>query len=124
MNRNSLLYKVLRNLDSFQFVYRGLEPDFDQLDFLRDERKLFSDKGLIRARMTMLPGTDMALVAAVKELGGWDAIMQPSFVVTEEVYSRLERAGFSREQLDKSREFNADPSGYRFRAQNQRYPST
>lgn len=112
MNKNSIFYKFLRNIDIFVYVNRGLIPDLERLDFVREERKLFSDGGLLRISMSIIPGTDGQLKATVKALGGWDLLMQPSFIVTEEVYSKLEGSGLGREQLDRSRAYIAKSSGY------------
>lgn len=112
MNKNSKFYKFLRNIDCFVFVNRGLIPDLERLDFVREERKFFSDEGLIRISMSIIPGTDRSLKTAVKALGGWDLITHPSFLVTEDVYSRLEAAGLSRKVFDKSRAYLAKSTSY------------
>ncbi|CAN5600404.1 hypothetical protein BH11CYA1_BH11CYA1_28600 [soil metagenome] len=122
MNRTSILFQFLRRIDIFVYCMRGLAMDYDRLDFNQNERQLFSDEGLLRTSMSVIPWTDRTLASAVRELGGWGKIVQRSFVVTDEVYSKLEQAGFSREQFDKSREYLADPQAYWQRAQKRRYP--
>lgn len=112
MKRSSVFYNFLRKIDVFVYVNRGLIPDLKRLDFVREERQLFSDEGLLRISMSIIPGTDGRLKATVKALGGWQVLMQPSFIVTEEVYSKLERSGLGREQFDKSRAYIANPSRY------------
>lgn len=44
MNKNSKFYKFLRNIDCFVFVNRGLIPDLERLDFVREEQKFFQTK--------------------------------------------------------------------------------
>ncbi len=112
MKKRSIFKRLLQNVDAFIFVNRGLIPDLQRLDFVREKRKLFSDEGLIRISMSIIPGTDRSLKAAVKALGGWDLITHPSFSVTEDVYSKLEAASLSRNVFDKSRAYLANSSGY------------
>lgn len=121
MDRTSKVFKLLRDIDITLTVWRGLLPDFQRLAFVYEERKLFSDDGLIKIGLSMIPGTERPLKAAVKKLGGWNHIVSPSFTVTEEVYSTLESAGLSRERFNKTREYLGDPVGYVNKAKQRRH---
>ncbi len=115
------LHNLLRKVDIFWYVNHGYIPDFRLLDFVHQERQLFSKSGLIRRQLSIIPFTDRKLKAAVIKLGGWEAIIAPQFEVTEEVYAALEKAGFERDQFDLSRKYLANPSLYHSEALTERY---
>ncbi len=120
VSRTSRLYRTVRRIDSFLYVFLGYIPDFRQLDFVHERRELFTKEGLIKQELSLIPFTDRALKSAVKELGGWQWIMSEDFKPTEEVYKKLEAAGFAREKYEKSRAYLKDPTGYRRRALDER----
>jgi|GEM_PF-1538938 len=112
---------LLKKVDIAWYVSHGFVPDFRKLDFVYEERRLFSKSGLIRTHLSVIPFVDGKLKAAVKKLGGWNVICAPQFEVTEEVYVALEKAGFEREQFDLSRKYLANRSLYHSEALAKRY---
>lgn len=108
----SFLRKIVEKLDRVWYVYHGFLPDFKRLDFVYGGRALFSTEGLIRTHLSIIPGVDNRLKRVVKELGGWDSVMNPNRELTSEAYQKLCEAGFTEEQLRSSREFLANPVEY------------
>lgn len=106
-------YKLIRRIDTFWLFLSGYTPDFERLEFFHQERKFFTKDALIKEQLSLIPGTEMSLKSAVRHFGGWERLMDSQIELNEEIYEQLEKSGFSREQVDLSRRFLADPKGYR-----------
>ncbi len=107
LNRKSFLFKSLQRLDIQLYVLRGFVPDFERLDWVHEKRPLFSDEGLVKLTLSLIPGTEAKLKKTVSAMGGWDKIVDPNFFVSDEVFSRLEEAGLNRIQFQKTRRYYA-----------------
>lgn len=112
----SPIYEVLWKIDSLWLHLNGFCPDFEQLDYVDTERPLFTKKGLIKWLPSVIPLRDLKLKKIATEFGGWDEITSPTFIPTEELYSKLEAIGYDRQQFDHSRRYIADPDAYRRQA--------
>jgi hypothetical protein len=120
LTRDSFWYKVLRTLDILWVSLDGFTPDLEQLDWVFDERPLFSKEGLIKIDISQLPFRDHKLKKIAKKYGGWEVITDPEFVPPRELYERLEKIGFRRDDFDLSRRYLANPDEYKENARKRR----
>jgi len=122
VKRGSFLYKILRTIDVFWRHLDGFVDDFEQLDWVYEQRPLFSKEGLIKDDLSLIPFRDRKFGQIVRDYGGWKAITKEDFVPSEELYEKLESIGFGREQFDLSRRYLANPSEYKTQALKRKYP--
>lgn len=54
---------------------------------------------------SLFPRMDPDVLKLLKQFGGWQRVLDPSFSPPEELYAGFEAAGYSRERLDKMRAF-------------------
>lgn len=110
------MMNILRGFDTLWSTLRGYTPDFERLSFVHKERRLFSNEGLVKERLSLIPFDEFALKRVVEKYGGWQKITRENFIPPEELLAALENAGLSRTDFLHSREFLASPSDYRKRA--------
>lgn len=110
--RRSRLRRFVEKVDRAWFLWCGFIPDFERLHYFHWKRSLFTTAGLMRAQLSVIPGVDAKLKKTVKELGGWNKIMHPDFILTKYMYAKLADAGFEKEQVKASRAYLANPARY------------
>jgi hypothetical protein len=101
--------KILRQCDIFWFSLSGYITDLERLDFVWEDRHLFTKEGLIKHNLSSFPWADRELKLIARRYGGWKALMKPDFQPSDQLLSELESAGFTRSEFEHSRIYN-DPS--------------